>query len=127
VERVEGAAMEAQVGTVGMVEGEGLAAQGGLVVLAVEVLEASVREDTEQDEYYKSLVSTYSNVQDYILTGFYITYAHAITTFPFLSTYCIGGLSVQMVVFASLWDHLQTLCNVSKGFLKLHNLKYQVL
>ncbi len=32
----------------------------------------------------------------------------------------------QTVVFASWWDYLQTLCKVTKGSLKLHNLKYQV-
>jgi hypothetical protein len=29
--------------------------------------------------------------------------------------YCIGGFSLQTVVFASWWDYLQTLCKVSKG------------
>jgi hypothetical protein len=31
--------------------------------------------------------------------------------------YCIGGSSLQTVVFASWWDYLHTLCKVSKGSL----------
>jgi hypothetical protein len=34
------------------------------------------------------------------------------------NAYCIGGFSLQTVVFASWWDYLQTICKVSKGSLK---------